>query len=57
MKKTELVESKKKGGRPSVYRPDYAPIAKRLCLLGLTDRQLGQALDVSEQKTIRRLLK
>ena len=46
---SKIIESQKKGGRPTAYRDEYAPLAKRLCLLGFTDRQLGQALDVSEQ--------
>lgn len=37
-----------KGGRPTDYRPEYAKQAYRLCLLGATDEQLGEAFDVSK---------
>lgn len=36
-------------GRPSKYREEYAEQAYRLCLLGLTDAELGTAFDVTEQ--------
>jgi hypothetical protein len=33
-------------GRPSRFRPELAEIAYRLCLLGLTDQQLAEALGI-----------
>ena len=38
----------KGGGRPTVYRPEMAALAEKLCLLGATDAQLAEALDVCE---------
>ena len=38
----------KGGGRPTVYRPETAVLAEKLCLLGATDAQLADALDVCE---------
>lgn len=34
--------------RPSLYRPEYAEQARKLCLLGATDAELGDFFDVSE---------
>lgn len=34
------------GGRPPKYQPDYAEKAKKLCLLGATDDQLADFLEV-----------
>lgn len=36
-------------GRPSDYKPEYAEQARKLCLLGSTDAELGDFFDVSEQ--------
>lgn len=36
------------GGRPSAYKQEYAKIAKSLCLLGATDKQMADAFGVSE---------
>ena len=36
-------------GRPTRYKQDYAERAYGLCLLGYTDKELGEAFDVSEQ--------
>jgi len=38
-----------KMGRPTLYRPEYAEQAYKLCLLGATDAQLGDFFGVSEQ--------
>lgn len=35
-------------GRPSLYKPEYADQALRLCLLGATDAELGEFFGVSE---------
>ncbi len=37
------------GGRPTVYRAQYAKVAYRMALLGTTDKDLAAAFDVSEQ--------
>lgn len=39
----------KKGGRPSLYRPEYPEQARKLSLLGLTDVEMAKYFDVSEQ--------
>lgn len=38
----------KGGGRPPLYRDEYAVMVERLCKLGLTDAELAAAFDVSE---------
>lgn len=43
-------KTEKKGrGRPSDYRPEYAEQARKLCLLGATDKQLADFFETSEQ--------
>lgn len=37
-----------KAGRPSSYRIEYADQARKLCLLGFTDKQLAEFFHVSE---------
>jgi acetyl-CoA acetyltransferase len=37
------------GGRPPKYKPEYAPQAKRLCMLGLTDAQLADYFEVTRE--------
>lgn len=39
--------AKHKAGRPTLYRPDYAEQARRLCLVGCTNEELAKAFDVS----------
>lgn len=39
----------KKPGRPTDYKPEYDEQAYKLCLLGLTDAQMGEIFSVSEQ--------
>jgi hypothetical protein len=46
--KKNLAE-KKKRGRKSEYRIEYADQALKLCLLGATDKELSEFLSVSEQ--------
>lgn len=36
------------GGRPSMYKEDYADQAYKLCLLGHTDEELAKFFEVSE---------
>lgn len=36
------------GGRPTLYRPEYAEHARKLCLLGAIDKELADWFDVSE---------
>lgn len=43
------VKPKSKVGRPSLYRPEYAEQARKLCLLGATDKQLADFFNVTEQ--------
>lgn len=38
----------KKSGRPSGYKPEYSEQAFKLCLLGATDKDLGDFFGVSE---------
>lgn len=40
---------KKKRGRKSEYRIEYADQALKLCLLGATDKELAEFFSVSEQ--------
>jgi len=43
------VKSKKNpGGRPTLYKEDYANQVYRLCLLGATDEEIAEAFDVTE---------
>lgn len=37
----------KKGGRPTSYRPEFAEQARKLCLLGYTDKQLAKHFQVA----------
>lgn len=37
-----------KAGRPSAYNDEYAEQARKLCLLGATDREIGDFFGVSE---------
>jgi transposase-like protein len=40
--------SKSKGGRPTKYTPELNKKVYKLCLLGSTDKQLSDILDISE---------
>jgi hypothetical protein len=44
-------EKKKPVGRPSNYKAEYAEQARKLCLLGATDKELADFFEV-EEKTI-----
>jgi hypothetical protein len=46
----------KKTGRPTVYKPEYAPIAHQFCLLGATNENLAQGFGVATS-TIDRWIK
>lgn len=49
----QVEESKKNpGGRPTLYREDYAKQAYRLCLLGATDEDLAEAFEVDKTTII-----
>ncbi len=42
--------SKKKNGRKSLYRPEYADLARKCCaILGATNAQLGEFFNVTER--------
>lgn len=41
--------AKRAVGRPSKYKPEYAEQAKKLCMLGHTDKELAAFFEVSEQ--------
>lgn len=36
-------------GRPSKYKSEYAEQAKKLCMLGMTDKEMASFFEVSEQ--------
>lgn len=40
--------AKQAGGRPSKYKPEYADQAKKLCMLGMTDKEMASFFEVSE---------
>lgn len=42
-----MIGKKKKTGRPTAYKPEYAEIARRACLIGFTDQELAELLDVT----------
>ncbi len=42
---------KKKAGRPTKYKPEYAELAYKFCLLGATDKDLARFFEV-EEKTV-----
>lgn len=42
-------EEKRKQGQPTKYRPEYDKQAYKLCLLGATDKELGDFFEVTEQ--------
>lgn len=46
--KEEQSTSKRSVGRPSDYRPEYAEKARKLCLLGATDKELADFFEVNE---------
>ncbi|GKV89289.1 terminase [Pectobacterium carotovorum] len=43
-----MAAEKNKGGRPSAYREEFAEQARKLCLLGATDKELAEFFEVSE---------
>jgi hypothetical protein len=38
----------KGGGRKSTYKPEHVELARKLCLLGATDKEMGDVFGVSE---------
>jgi hypothetical protein len=36
------------GGRPTLYKPEYADQARKLCLLGSTDKELADFFEITE---------
>lgn len=48
-KAAKPVAAKRPAHRPSAYKPEYAEQAYKLCLLGATDKKLGDFFNVSEQ--------
>jgi hypothetical protein len=46
-KKSAEDKPKNPGGRPTVYRQEYAKIARAMCERGATDAELADAFDVS----------
>jgi len=50
-KKAKKKKKKKTGGRPTKYKARYANQAYKLCLLGATDKELGDFFEI-EEKTI-----
>lgn len=48
-KKASAKPEKKERGRPSAYREEYAEQARKLCLLGATDKEMAEFFGVSEQ--------
>lgn len=45
-----MPEPKKKRGRPSLYKPEYAKQAKELALLGLIDEEMAGVFGISVSK-------
>src|SRR5687768_16705323 len=43
----EQQSSRRRGGRPSSYRPEFAHIARALCCRGATDYELAEEFDVT----------
>lgn len=41
-----VIPEENAGGRPSKYQPEYAEQARKLCLLGATDVELGDFFEV-----------
>jgi hypothetical protein len=46
-KKTPKKKTPKKVGRPTLYREEYAKLAKKFCLLSATNEKLAQCFEVS----------
>lgn len=46
-----MEKKKHPGGRPTKYKPEYARMAYKHCLLGATDKELADLFEV-EEKTI-----
>lgn len=46
-KKAAVKKTAVKTGRPSSYKPEYAELARKFCLLGANDEKLAQLFEVS----------
>ncbi len=46
--RTKTAKTKKKTGRPTLYKPEYAEQAHKLCLLSATDKELAAFFKVAE---------
>lgn len=46
-KKVESAAQPAKGGRPSLYKPEYAEQAKKLCLIGISDEGIAWFFDAT----------
>jgi len=44
-----MAAKKNKGGRPTAFRKEYPEMARKMCLLGATDKELADVFEVSEQ--------
>lgn len=44
-----MATAKPKRGRPSKFRPEFIEQSRKLAMLGLTDAEMAQVFDVSEQ--------
>lgn len=42
-----MLGKKSKTGRPTAYKPEFAEIARRACLIGFTDQELAELLGVT----------
>lgn len=47
-KQVLIVMAKQKAGRPSLYKEEYNEQARKLCLLGATDKELANFFEVDE---------
>lgn len=45
-----MSETKNKGGRPKLYKPEYAELCRKMALLGLIDTEIAEVLNVSIAK-------
>ncbi len=50
---TETKTSRRKEGRPTAYRAEYARQAEKLCLLGATDQEIADFFDVDVRTVYR----
>jgi hypothetical protein len=46
-----LAEEDRRAGRPTLYKPEYAEQARKLCQLGATNPNLADFFNVSRRTT------